>query len=111
MAENLKAVCQAAWELLDAVRECEHVKGEDLTYARRNVTAAGDVLKKALYKAEEKEEEKEEEEKEEEEKEEEVIIPLMCEVCNSSSNVGHAHFHNNMLIGECCWDDRLYASE
>lgn len=99
MAENLKAVCQAAWELLDAMRECDHVDGEDLVYARMGVTAASDVLKKALYKADE-----------------EVIgdgvTALRCEVCGDSSvKVGEAHFHNRMLIGECCWDDRLYASE
>ena len=49
----LSIVCFAAWELLDAIKACEHLREEDLIYAKQDVTLACSILRKALYQADE----------------------------------------------------------
>jgi len=36
---------------------------------------------------------------------------LTCSVCKRDTPAETAHLHQGEYIGECCWDERLKASE
>ena len=40
------------------------------------------------------------------------VVPLTtCSMCGRAITAASAHTHDDDLIGECCWDVRLRASE
>lgn len=42
----------------------------------------------------------------------EILNLTECSICHSAIRIKDAHLHQGKLIGdECCWDDRLKASE
>ncbi|MFN3076881.1 MAG: hypothetical protein ABT940_08395 [Alphaproteobacteria bacterium] len=43
--------------------------------------------------------------------EEEEIEKVFCALCEQEAPGDTAHYHQDQWIGECCWDDRLKASE
>ena len=36
---------------------------------------------------------------------------VVCSLCHKNTPATTAHLHQNQWIGECCWDNRLHASE
>lgn len=41
----------------------------------------------------------------------ECMDMIECTICREDAPASSAHLHGNGWIGECCWDDRLHASE
>jgi hypothetical protein len=40
-----------------------------------------------------------------------VPSTVTCSVCGNQACAGGAHLHQDKWIGECCWDEKLKASE
>lgn len=36
---------------------------------------------------------------------------IACSLCGQDCAAGEAHLHQGKYIGECCWDERLRATE
>ena len=41
-----------------------------------------------------------------------IVPTVTCSICGNSRRADTAHLHQGEYIGhDCCWDDRLHASE
>jgi len=38
-------------------------------------------------------------------------IMVICSLCGNPTHADTAHLHQDKLIGECCWDERLRTTE
>ena len=43
--------------------------------------------------------------------EENSMLPFSCKFCHRPVDPTKAHLHDGEYVGECCWDERLRATE